>query len=172
MFSAYLEEPYPDFSPDSFSTFRGHLYFFGKKSGEIIKYPYLGNLKWNSPRLWLAKEEKRAIGAKSLAVDGSIWILNKNNSLTRYYAGALRETLEVNIFPAPKYFSKIFTTSYLPYLYILEPGQRRIIILNKSGQIQKQFQGKDFDNLLDFTISEDGKTIYLLNGREVYRINF
>ncbi|GAH46423.1 unnamed protein product, partial [marine sediment metagenome] len=143
-----------------------------KKSGEIIKYPYLEDLKWGSPQLWLNSQTKKAIDSESIAVDGSVWVLNKDNSISRYYAGKYQETLKLDFFPEPKDFSKIFTLSGLSYLYLLEPGQSRMVILNKTGQIIKQFQSEKFDNLLDFAISEDGKTIYLLNGLKVYQIKF
>lgn len=165
------EEPYPDFNFDDFSSYKANLYFLDKKSGEIIKYPYLGEFEWNSPQLWLNSQTKKATDAKSMAIDGSLWILGKDNSISRYYAGKYQETLELDLFPEPKDFSKIFTLSGLSYIYLLEPGQSRIIILNKSGQIIRQFQSEKFDNLLDFTVSENGKTIYLLNGLRVYQIN-
>ena len=93
--------------PYDFASFRGYLYFLDKKSGEIIRYPYLKNFEWGSAQLWLAKEEKKASGAKSLAVDGSVWLLAKNNSLSRYYAGRLQEEISLEIFPAPKELKKI-----------------------------------------------------------------
>ncbi len=167
-----LEEPYLDFNFNDFSSYKSNLYFLDKKSGEIIKYPHLGNLKWDSPQLWLNSQTKKAIDSESIAVDGSVWVLNKNNSISRYHAGKYQETLKLDFFPYPKDFSKIFTLSDLSYLYLLEPGQSRIVILNKTGQIIKQFQSEKFDNLLDFAVSEDGKTIYLLNGLKVYQINF
>jgi len=120
----------------------------------------------------VSQRRKKASGAKSLAVDGSVWLLAKNNSLSRYYTGRLQEEISLEIFPEPKEFKKIFTSATLPYLYLLEPVQKRIIILDKKGQIIKQFQSQKFDNLLDFAISEDGKTIYLLNGLKLYKINF
>lgn len=165
-----LKEPYPDFNFDSFSAFKGNLYFFEKNSGEIIRYPYLGELKWDLPQLWLAKEEKKVKESKSLAVDGAVWFLNKDNSLARYHLGRLQEKIVLEIFPEPKELKKIFTSATLPYLYLLEPAQKRIIILDKKGQIIKQFQSEKFDNLLDFIVSQDGKTIYLLNGLKVYKI--
>jgi len=173
----YLGEPYPDFNFDDFSSYKSNLYFLDKKSGEITKYPHLGNFEWDSPQLWLNLQTKKAIGGKSIAVDGSIWVLNKDYNpsathISRYYAGKYQETLKIDLFPEPKDFSKIFISPTLSYLYLLEPGQSRIIILNKSGQIIKQFRSEKFDNLLDFTPSEDGKTIYLLNGLKVYRITF
>jgi hypothetical protein len=170
LFSSILEEPYEGFSFDSLATFRGHLYFLDKNSGEIIKYPYLGDLKWDTPEMWLAEKEKKPREAKSLTVDGLIWVLNKNNSLSQYYQGGLEEEISLGIFPEPKDFKKIFTSPTLPYLCLLEPAQKRIVILDKVDKTIKQFQSQKFDNLLDFSISEDNKTIYLLNGLKVYQI--
>lgn len=170
LFSTTLEKPYEGFSLDGFSVFRGHLYFLDKNSGEIIRYPYLGDLKWGSPEMWLGEKEKKPVEAKSLALDGSIWVLNKNNSLGLYYRGNLEEEISLEIFPEPKDFKKIFTSPALPYLCLLEPAQKRIVTFDKAGKTIKQFQSQKFDNLLDFSISEDGKTIYLLNGLKVYQI--
>ena len=166
-----LDKPYEDFSYDDFSIFRGNLYFLDKNSGQIIKYPSLKNFEWGLPKLWLAQEEKEAERAKSLAIDGSVWLLDKNNTLYRYYAGRFQEKIVLEIFPEPKELKKIFTSVTLPYLYLLEPAQKRILILDKKGQIIKQFQSQKFDNLLDFTVSQDGKTIWLLNGLRVYKIS-
>lgn len=165
--TAKLKEPYPDSNFDDFYSFRENLYFLDKKAGQIIKYPYYGNFQWGEPELWL----KKAASAKALTIDGSIWVLSKNNSIEKYDNGKLSEKIELIIFPQLKDLTKIFTSSTLPYLYILEPTQNRIIILNKRGEIIKQFQSKKFDNLLDFAVSQNGKTIYLLNGLKVYQIN-
>jgi hypothetical protein len=105
-----------------------------------------------------------------MGVNGFLWVLDKN-SILKYQAGDLKEKIIPEIFPQPKLFSKIFLSPNLPYLFVLEPVQKRILIFNKEGKIIKQFQSPNFDNLLDFTVSEDGKTIYLLNGLKVYRLN-
>jgi len=165
-----LEEPYPDFNFDDFSSYRSNLYFLDKNSGEIITYPHLKDFEWGTPQLWLDREEKKLLQARSLAIDGSIWLLDKNNSLSRYYAGRLQEKIALEIFPEPKEFKKIFTSPALPYLYLLESVQKRVVIIDKKGQIVKQFQSEKFDNLLDFAVSEDGGTIWLLNGLKAYQI--
>lgn len=163
-----LKEPYLDFNFDDLSSFRKNLYFLDKKSGQIIKYPYQENFQWGDAELWL----KKAVSGESITADGSIWILTKNNSIEKYYAGELKEKIGLDIFPYLKDLTDIFASPYLPYLYILEPAQNRIIIITKTGQIIKQFQSPKFDNLLDFAVSEDGKTIYLLNGLSVYQVLF
>ena len=163
-----LRSPYADFNFNDFSIFKKNLYFFDKKSGQIIKYRWRENFEWEKPEFWL---KKTTLG-RAIAVDGSIWVLDKN-SISRYYAGNLQEKIEPDIFPYSKDFSKIFasaTRGLNSYLFVLEPGQKRIIILNKAGKIIKQFQSEKFDNLLDFAISQDGKIIYLLNGLKIIQV--
>ncbi|MDO8424527.1 MAG: hypothetical protein Q7S70_01130, partial [bacterium] len=163
-----LSGPSWDFSFDQLAVFNSNLYFFDKKTGKIIKYSYAGGLKWGEPEDWT--QNKSSIEVESMAVDGSIWILNKDYTLSRLYAGRVQETLKIDIFPQAKDFSKILINPSLPYIYILEPGRSRVVILNKSGKIVKQFQSDKFNNLLDFSVSADGKIIYLLSGQKVYQI--
>ncbi len=156
----------PDFN--ALASFRSNIYFLDSKSGEIIK---------QSPSLskkvaWLKPETKKAISAKSIAVDGSVWVLTKNNQIDRYQQGLFRETIKINLFPELKSPTKIWTRRSLPHLYLLEPEQKRLIVLDKKGKIVKQYQSEKFDKLLDFAVSSDGKIIYLLNGLKVYQINF
>ncbi len=165
-----LESPYPDYALSDFDSFNQSLYFLDKKSGQIIKYPYLSAFQWGSPQLWLTGKTTKVVGADSIAIDGSVWIL-RENKLQEYYGGELQRELDINIFPAPKKFSKVITDSHFSYLYILEPEQRRLVILDKDGETIKQFQSEKFDNLLDFTVSEDEKAVYLLNGLILYKID-
>jgi len=165
-----IKPPYNGFNPYNLSSFQLNLYFSDKQNNKIIKYPYSGNSQWGEGQLWM--ENKKIGDFKSVTTDGSLWALTKNNMIERYYAGRLQETFELDIFPYPKSFSKIFTSSQLYYIYILEPSQNRIVVLNKSMEIVKQFQSDKFDNLLDFSVSKDGKTIYLLNGLKLLKVSF
>lgn len=160
-----------DFQAEQMSSFGSNLYFLDRNSGQIIKYPYLSDLSWDSPFVWKRKTVPTPdVGTESLAVDGSVWVLNKDNTISRFYAGRLQEVLTPDIFPESQDFSKILIKPGLPYLYLLEPSQKRIVILTKQGEIFLQFQSEKFDNLLDFAVSADGKTIYLLNGSKIYKV--
>ncbi|OIO44848.1 MAG: hypothetical protein COY72_01620 [Candidatus Nealsonbacteria bacterium CG_4_10_14_0_8_um_filter_35_10] len=167
-----LKEPYPEFEIDDFSVFKQNLYFLDSRKGEILKYSFPPN----TSKFWLSSETKKVINAKSIAIDGSVWILTDDNKIDRYFAGKYQETLTLNIFPEPKNFEKIFTSFDLPYLFILEPAQKRVIVLEKTGstgspqagEVFAQFQSEKFDDLKDFFVSD--KIIYLLNGQKVYWI--
>ena len=167
-----IENPYPDFSFEDFSTFGSNLYFLDSRRGEIIKFKFEKEKTQLSGELWLKSETKKPLTAKSMAIDGSIWILNKDNNLSRYHINEFQKELILDFFPSPEGASKILTQSNLPYLYLLTPNQNRIVILDKNGEVVKQYQSEKFDNLKDLAVSENGKTIYLLNGLKIYQIEF
>ena len=152
----------------STAFFKNNLYFLDSESGGILKYPY-GNSEGNQ---YLAPTTKKVTNGESLAVDGSLWILDATNEIYRYYVGIYQETLKLETFPEVKNLQKIFASFALPYLYILEPEENRIIITNKTGEVLKQFKSEKFDSLKDFAVSSDGKTIYLLNGQKIYQVQF
>ncbi|RLE10373.1 MAG: hypothetical protein DRJ06_01255 [Candidatus Aminicenantes bacterium] len=157
----------PDFKQGD--IFGSNVYFLEPKSGEIIKQSLLSK---NKKGFWLASGTKKAVSARSISVDGSIWVLTKENEIDRYYRGRLKQTLKPKIFPELENLTKIWTCSSLPYIYCLEPDKKRLIVLDKKGKIVKQYQSEKFNNLLDFAVSEKEKTIYLLNGSEVFNIPF
>lgn len=161
---------YSDFNFYDFTGYQSNLYFLDDQNGEIVKYTHL--LSSPVPTVWLKPDAKKAIASKSIATDGNIWILTRDNKIDRYYGGLYEATVEPQIFPYLKKPTKIWVASNLPYLYILEPAQKRIIVLTKSGQVVKQYQSEFFDDLNDFGVSKEGNAIYLLNGMKVYKISF
>lgn len=101
---------------------------------------------------------------KSIAIDGSVWILNGDNSVLRYYAGKFKEKIQILGNPL-----KIETNTDVPYLYFLEPN--KITITQKDGALVKEIKGAEFNDLKDFSISADGKILYVLNGSQAYSIS-
>lgn len=178
-----LTPPFDGFEFENLASFKSSLYFLDSKTGEIVKYPYIGDGSWGSPQTWLERETPRQNKISDrgvLAIDGKLWVLQSDDSINIYYGGKLQDKFEIKIFPKIVGFTKILVSPTLSYLYILEPGEKRIIILDKSftniaagdkqAKILKQYQSEAFDNLKDFAISEDGKKIYLLSGQKLYQI--
>lgn len=168
---SFLQPPYLELNLQDISSFGNNLYFLDKKLGQIVKYPFLENTTWGSPDAWLNLNTQKPTDADSFSIDGTVWVL-RENKIFQYYAGRFQRELNFEIFPQPKDFSKIYTSPTLSYFYLLEPIQKRVVILDKTGRVVKQFQSESFNNLLDFTVSDNGKIIYLLNGLKVYKVSF
>jgi len=160
-----------DFVFDDFKSYNNSLYFLDKKAGQIVKYPYLGGSRWDSPQLWLSsKTTTKIVRADSISIDGSVWAL-RGNKIYKYYAGNLQREISLDVFPTPQDFSKIIVLPDFSFIYILEPVQKRVLVIDEFGNLEKQLQSDSFDNLLDFAVSNNEKTIYLLDGLKVYKIN-
>lgn len=165
-----LKSPDFDFNYDLFSSYLFNLYFLEKESCQIVKHSYLNSFRWGSAKKWNNDLEKKCQNPKSITIDGSIWILNEDNTITRYYTGDFQEKLTLDLFPFIEDLTEIKTKASVNFLYLLEPSNNRLIIINKDGTIFKQFQSEKFNNLKSFAVSEDGKTLYLLNNFTIYRI--
>ena len=172
-----LGPPYDhvDYNDMAVSSLNGvvYIYCLDSQAGQIVKYVSEKRASsWGKPQLWLKNqaEQTRTLQAKSIAVDNSIWLLDKDGAIEHYYAGAFQGAIKINIFPFLEKPTKVWTSIYDRRLYVLEPDKNRLVMLSKTGEVIKQYQSQSFDNLLDFAISEDGKTIWLLNGSEVYQI--
>ncbi|MFH1656826.1 MAG: hypothetical protein ABH956_03645 [Candidatus Nealsonbacteria bacterium] len=159
-----------EFNFISFSSYMSNLYLLDKNNNEIIKYPYIDNFKWNSAQNWIKNKPNEIKQTKSIAINESVWVLNTDNSIDKYYTGNYQKTINFNLFPLVENITEIKVKTNIPYLYILESKNKRIIITDKNGKVFKQFQSEKFNNLKDITISNDGKTIYILNDWMVYKI--
>jgi len=162
--------PYPNPSFVDFSTFNSNIYFLDDNKNEVVKISFTQETDKLDGKLWLNSETKKPSNAKSITIDGSVWILNKNDTISKYYRGEFQEEIIIKTFPSIGTISKLFTSQNLPYLYLLTPNEDRIIITDKKGKIIKQYQGNNFNNLQDFVVSQDGKNIYLLNNFDIYRV--
>lgn len=171
-----IQTPETGFSFDNMAGFGLNVYFLDKKTGEIVKYS-LANMNNSMPligTIWLNSKTKMPqplSEGNPLAIDGSLWIINKDKGIDSYYMGELKENLKLSLFPFLQSPAKILAGQDNSFLWLLEPSQKRIVILNKSGKIVRQYQSNKFDNLMDFAVSSDGKTIWILNGLKIYQID-
>lgn len=156
-----LASPFANYDFSDFGVYSNNLYFLDKD--KIIKYAY-SNSTWGSPQLWADAEEE----FESIAIDGSVWLLNSANQIKRYYGGRVQKTISPQVFPQIQDIKDIYASEN--YLYLTEPSQKRIIVLDKNGNVIKQFQSESFNNISGLSFS--GRTIHLLSGSSVYEISF
>lgn len=166
--------PMPAFSVNfaSLASYEENLYLLDSDKYEIMKYEQLTNGELGFPFFWIKDKPSERVRPKSLAVDGMVWLLNESNKIDAYWKGSYRETIALDLFPFVENITQMKVKPGLPYFYLLEPAKKRLVVTGQTGNIIKQFQSEKFDNLKDFDVSPDGKTIYLLSGPQVYKLSF
>jgi len=145
--------------------------FYILTKDKIIKYslpPQENNIIQGTD--WTKTIEDQFSNTNNLAIDGSIFILNNDGTITEYYKGEKRKTIKPSLENALSNNNKIFTTNEFNNLYLSDPVNKRILVLNKNGDLINQYINDKFSNLTDFWVASNEKEIYLLCGKQVYRI--
>ncbi len=109
--------------------------------------------------------------ATSIAIDGSIWILFKDGTIEKFTKGKA-DTFSITgldkDFSSP---SRIYTAIDFDNVYILDSGNSRIVVLDKTGSYKAQYQADILKNASDFEVLEKDKKVYILSGGKVYAID-
>ena len=149
-------------------SFFSNFYILDAEQGNIIKYS-LSQIQESTIKgsNWLSEPLKQA---QSMAIDGSIYILDSKGLIIQYHRGKKAEEIKPLIEKPLADNSKIFIDYDFTNLYISDPLNKRLLVLDKSGNLINQYINDEFANLKDFWVTNDEKEVYLLCEKKVYRI--
>lgn len=151
-----------------FRAFGGSLYLLDKK-GEIWKYPGMES-GFGAYRLWLKGEKPDFSDAVGMSIDGSIWVLKANGTILKFTQGG-RDPFTISGLDQPlSNPTAIFTDDDQENLYIIDKGNSRIVVINKSGEYNSQYLWQGMGDIAGLVASEEEKKILLLSGNQVFAI--
>lgn len=152
-------------------AYAGNIYVLDGKNNQIYAYKNANGVKWlNDSTFDLSN-------AIDMVIDGNIYVLRNDGQILKFYRGGIKDFKLQEIKPVLSGPTKIYTNFDSKFLYLLDPANKRILIFNKECEnsacaLSSQYISESFNDLKDFAVDEKNKTIYLLNGNEVYKINF
>ncbi|MBI4239853.1 hypothetical protein HY620_02615 [Candidatus Uhrbacteria bacterium] len=151
-------------------VYNQRLYVFDKQSGSIYRHSKKGD-GFEVGTDWINDKKTNLTNAIDFAIDGTVYILNNDNTILRYAAGKLNGILNPVLEPAQRLFIKVATDTESPYLYALDPSQKRIVILDKqSGNLKNQILSESFTNLKSFAVNWQKRELLVLNDSQLIRI--
>lgn len=139
------------------------------KAGGIIKFVPSGNSYSQSN--YFTGDGPDMNSAVSMAIDGSVYVLFENGEVNKYTRGA-SDTFNISGLEKP--FSsptKIFTNEDIDNIYILDNGNSRIVVLDKTGKFVSAYASPQIKSAKEFNIDEAGKKAFILSGGKVYQID-
>ncbi len=127
---------------------------------------------FGSATAWIRARTTDLSDAVSLAVDGTVFVLKQNGSIVRFTSGSEVSWTQGAVDPPLSAPTDLWTAFESEYLYVLEPSTQRLVVFEKEGgNFVTQYRSDAFVGLTDFVVDEAQKTIYLLTGSAVYRID-
>jgi len=106
--------------------------------------------------------------AISFAIDGSIYVLASDGTIQKFNGGEPQAFTISGLEPALDRPTEIYTYNDIANLYVLEPTNKRVIVLSKEGKLIKQYTSDAWTNPTSMVIDETRQTIYLLDQNIIY----
>jgi hypothetical protein len=146
-------------------TFNGRVYIADEAKGAILRYDpgrfEAAGESWFSP-----ETQVNLAGLLSMEIDGDIWLLFSNGMILRY-----RERQQVPFSPensiglAEEPVDMYVTRQESAYIYVVDAGQDRILVYEKSGTYVGQLRAPEDDLLRGLSglyIDEVSRVMYIL----------
>lgn len=150
-------------------AFAGNFYLLDTVNSQIWKYvPIEGG--YSDRQAYLSKESD-FIGALKIQIDGSIWVLNSDSQILKFTSGEKDFFSPSNLDQNLSKVVNFFVSSDTEYIYLLDQGNSRLVVLEKDGKYHSQYIGGKFATASDLVVDEENKKIYLLEGNKIYLID-
>jgi hypothetical protein len=152
------------------ALYGGKLYVLEPSSGQIVKYNRAGS-GYDGGTRWVRAKTADLSDAVSLAIDATVFVLKRNGQMIRFVGGSEVGWTQGAVDPPVAAASDVWTSAESDYVYVLDPGTRRLIVYGKEdGDLVTQYRSDAFDALADFVVDEQNRIIYLLSGPRLYSI--
>lgn len=148
--------------------YQDKLFLFDVKNSRILKCQKAEN-GFSEETDWL-KEKIDLNGAISFAVDGSIYFISQDGQISKFYKGKKQDFNLSGFKNWSLKPTKIFADSETEFIYLLDSSNKKIIIADKNGEVQKQLKNEKISEAKEIIASEKSKKIYFLAGKEILEI--
>lgn len=151
-------------------AFFDNLYLLDATHDQIVKYSALG-AGFSSPQNWIAGQPDLPLPV-DIAIDGDVFVLSQNGQVFKYTQGERGAFSFSGLALKLSSPIKLFTHKDMDELYILDRGNKRVVVTSKEGVYLQQYMYKGTDSswedLRDFWIKE-GK-MFILAGTRIYKV--
>lgn len=169
-----VTENQPEDGPDwqDLSVYANNVYILetDNESGQIRKFPSTGG-GLGAPTAWFPVPQVELQNATNLTIDGTIFVITADGEISRFLQGQQTDWSTGTIEPPLNDPSDIYTDIDSDHVYVIDPSEKRLIVLNKSsGSLVTQYQSEAFSELRSVVIDEENTQAFLMNDERVFRV--
>ncbi len=148
-----------------------NLYLLSPANNQIYKYSRLRENYSNASEYNTDADLK---GAISFAIDGNIYVLKQGGEIVKIFKSKVQpfeiEDLAVDISGA----TQIFTSPELTKMYVLDPTNNRILIIEKDvgtgGRYRGELYFENLDKIQSIYVDKTEHKLYLLTKKYIYQV--
>jgi len=155
--------------PGGLSTYIGNVYVLDKGQNQIFKFVQSdsGFVKAN----YFSSANPDLSKTVSIAIDSSIYVLSSDGNISKFTKGSADTFTIAGLDNSLSNPTRIYTNLNDDNVYVLDNGNSRIVVLDKSGNYKNQYQAAVLKTAKDFEVLEKDKKIYILSSGKTYEID-
>ena len=169
--SETITYPYDDITIKSLFVYSRRLYTLDPKHATIYKHSPT-QTGYDKGVEWLKQADQQLSQAVSIAIDGDLFAATTEGKILKYTSGEPQPFTITGLDPALVNPSLIWTYYNVDRIYILEPANKRVIIINKDGKFLGQYISDQWKNPTGMAVDDMAKVIYVLDQNKVYKFSF
>lgn len=151
-------------------AYSGNIYLLDREDSQIWRYPGIGR-DFGERSSWLASGiEPDLSKVVSWTIDGSIWLLSESGRVAKFTQGVQQNFEARGINPPLVEPQALYTDEEQKDIYILDPKNARIVVLDKEGNYLAQYTSSEFADALDLAVSERGGKIIVLTQNKLLSV--
>jgi hypothetical protein len=155
--------------PGGLATYNGNVYVLDKSQNQILKFVNadsgFGKANYFST---ISPDLSKAV---SIAIDSSVYVLTTEGNISKFTKGA-SDTFTIAGLDTPLANpTRISTNASDDNVYVLDNGNSRIVVFDKSGNYKNQYQAVVLKTAKDFDVLEKDKKIYVLSTGKTYEVD-
>ncbi len=152
-------------------AFAGNIYLLDGKNNAIWKYIATENGLLARTNYLNSDVSVSLDKVRKMVIDGSVWVITNSGSIMKFTSGRPETFSFKGIADNLSDITSIFTSDDQKYLYVLDKNSQRILVFDKDGNYQAQYQWEELKNADDLVVSEEEKKIYVLIESKLYAID-
>ncbi|MBI4598736.1 hypothetical protein HY734_00895 [Candidatus Uhrbacteria bacterium] len=142
------------------------------QTSQVFRFQSRGGADFGAPAAWIRTRQTDLSDAVSLSVDGTVFILKGDGRIVRFTAGTESVWTQGAVEPPLASATDLWTDADSRFLYLLDPAEQRLVVFEKeTGAFVVQYRSDAFVGLTDLVVDEASRSVYLLAGPKLYRID-
>lgn len=152
------------------ATYNTNLYVVEKSDNQILKFVNTGS-KYEKTGYFPTSVKIDFSKAVSATIDNNIYVLFSDGGVSKYFKGAQVDFSIKGLDKSLKNPVRIYSNAGFDNIYILDKGNSRIVVIDKTGSFKAQYLSKVISSAVDFEVLEKDKKIYILSDGKIYKID-
>ena len=152
------------------AAFGGNLYLLDKTNNSIWKY-IRTDFGFSLRTRYLNPDTIVDFSvATGMAIDGSVWVYEKGY-LEKFEKGIKAEFEFKGLADTISDIGSVSVNDESEYIYVLDKNLSRILVFDKEGTYQSQYQWSVLKDASDLAVSQEEGKLYVLMGSKIYAID-